>query len=133
MPIIFFCKSFAVILKGSIFAENNFNNINCKHMKNVIKRPLKIIAAAMFMVALGYGVATNSKVSELSSFINLSALSSVSAQGEEGGGGSSGSWPCFSTYSYCWFWRCSSIYYCGNPCTSVSADDWDLRGTCSSH
>ena len=39
-------------------------------------------AAVAFMVALGYGVATNSEVSELSSFINLSALSSVSAQGE---------------------------------------------------
>ena len=39
----------------------------------------------MFMVALGYGVATNSEVSELSSFVNLSALSSVSAQGETGG------------------------------------------------
>ena len=56
-------------------------------MKHFIKNPLKIIAAAMFMVALGYGVATNSKVSELSSFVNLSALSSVSAQGETGGGG----------------------------------------------
>ena len=43
---------------------------------------LKIPPAAAFMVALGYGVATNSKISELSSFINLSALSSVSAQGE---------------------------------------------------
>ena len=43
---------------------------------------LKIPPAAAFMVALGYGVATNSGVSELSSFINLSALSSVSAQGE---------------------------------------------------
>ena len=51
-------------------------------MKYFMKRPLKIIAAAAFMVALGYGVATNSKVSELSSFVNLSALSSVSAQGE---------------------------------------------------
>ena len=43
-------------------------------------------AAAAFMVALGYGVATNSEVSEWSSF-NLSALSGVSAQGETGGGG----------------------------------------------
>ena len=51
-------------------------------MKYFMKRPLKIIAAVAFMVALGYGVATNSKVSELSSFVNLSALSSVSAQGE---------------------------------------------------
>ena len=52
-------------------------------MKKVVRRPLKIIAAAAFMVALGYGVATNSKVSESGSFVNLSALSSVSAQGEE--------------------------------------------------
>ena len=44
-----------------------------------------MIAAVAFMVALGYGVATNSKISEWSSF-NLSALSGVSAQGETGGG-----------------------------------------------
>ena len=100
-------------------------------MKKLMKRPLKVIAATMFMVALGYGVATNSKVSELSSLVNLSALSSVSAQGETGG--SSSSWTCFSTYSHCWFWRCSSIYYCGNPCTSVSADDWNLRGICGAN
>ena len=35
-------------------------------------------AVIFFMLALGY---TNSEVSELSSFVNLSALSSVSAQG----------------------------------------------------
>ena len=56
-------------------------------MKHFMKRPLKLIAAAIFMVAPGYGVATNSKVSEWSSFVNLSALSSVSAQGENTGGG----------------------------------------------
>ena len=51
-------------------------------MKNAVRRPLKVVVAAMFMVALGYGVSTNSEVSELSSFVNLSALSGVSAQGE---------------------------------------------------
>ena len=51
-------------------------------MKNVVRRPLKLIAAVAFMVALCYGVNTNSEFSELSSFVNLSALSSVSAQGE---------------------------------------------------
>ena len=56
-------------------------------MKKFIKSPLKLIAVAAFMVALGYGIATNSEVSELSSLINLSALSSVSAQGENTGGG----------------------------------------------
>ena len=56
-------------------------------MKYFSKNPLKIIAAVAFMVALGYGVSTNSKISELSSLVNLSALSSISAQGETGGGG----------------------------------------------
>ena len=51
-------------------------------MKNVVRRPLKIIAAGVFMVALGYGVATKSEVSGSGSNVNLSALSSVSAQGE---------------------------------------------------
>ena len=64
-------------------------------MLKLIKRLLKIIAAAAFMVALGYGVSTNSKVSELSSFVNLSALSSVSAQGET----IDGSWACCQAYS----------------------------------
>ena len=57
-----------------------------------MKRPLKVIAAAALMVALGYGVATNSKISEWRSF-NLSALSGVSAQGEEGGVGAT----CYAT------------------------------------
>ena len=48
-----------------------------------MKSPLKVIAAASFMVALGYGVSTNSEFSEPGSSVNLSALSSVSAQGEE--------------------------------------------------
>ena len=82
MTVIFFYKTLAVILKGGIFAVNNFNNLNQITMKKVVKRSLKIIAVAAFMVALGYGVSTNSKVSELSSLVNLSALSSVSAQGE---------------------------------------------------
>ena len=49
-----------------------------------MKRPLKVIAAVAFMAALGYGVATNSKVSESGKTgnVNLSSLSSVSAQGE---------------------------------------------------
>ena len=62
--------------------------------KLIIKRPLKLIAAAAFMVALGYGVATNSEVSEPGSSVNLSALSSVSAQGETGR-----SWVCCQAVS----------------------------------
>ena len=44
-----------------------------------------MITAAAFMVALGYGVSINSGVSESGKTgnVNLSALSSVSAQGEE--------------------------------------------------
>ena len=54
-------------------------------MKKLIKRPLKITAAAMFMVAMCYGVSTNSAVSESGKTgnVNLSALSSVSAQGRK--------------------------------------------------
>ena len=54
-------------------------------MEKLIKRPLKITAAAMFVVALGYGVATNSEFSESgkTNDVTLSALGSVSAQGEE--------------------------------------------------
>ena len=53
-------------------------------MKIVMKRPLKITVSVAFMVALGYGVVTNSEVSESGKTgnVNLSALSSVSAQGE---------------------------------------------------
>ena len=52
-------------------------------MQKLIKRPLKLMAAASFMVALGYGVSTNSEVSESGKTgnINLSALSGVSAGG----------------------------------------------------
>ena len=65
-------------------------------MKYVIRRPRKIMAAAAFMVALGYGISTNSGVSESgkTSNVNLSALSSVSAQGETGR-----SWVCCQAVS----------------------------------
>ena len=55
-------------------------------MKHFIKRPLKMIAAAVFMVVLGYGVSTNSEFSESGKTgnVNLSALSSVLAGGECG-------------------------------------------------
>ena len=53
-------------------------------MKKFIKNPLKVMAAVPFMVAIGYGVSISSDVSELSSFINLSALrSATTAQGED--------------------------------------------------
>ena len=42
----------------------------------------------MFMVAPGYGVATNSEFSEPGNSVNLSALSGVSAGGETGVAGS---------------------------------------------
>ena len=82
-----------------------------------MKRPLKLIAAAAFMVALGYGVATNSGVSE-SGNVNLSALSGVSAQGETGGGGNS-----VTCYSESRYRRGASYWDCGN-CTRYS----DARG-----
>lgn len=43
----------------------------------------------------------------------------------------SGTYTCYSTYNNCWFWNCSTIYRCGNPCTDASADDYSDQGTCS--
>jgi hypothetical protein len=57
---------------------------------------------------------------------NVFAIAQAQAEG-----GSSGTWTCYSTYNNCWFWNCSTIYRCGNPCTSVSADDWSNNGVCS--
>ena len=97
-------------------------------MKNVVKRPLKLMAAAAFMVALGYGVATNSKVSELSSFINLSALSSVSAQGEEGFPGVR----CYATtQGRPWFGGYSILRCQGHGnCRRVRVRSYSDPGTC---
>lgn len=52
----------------------------------------------------------------------------VIAQAQLEGGGSAKVWRCYATYNSCWFWNCSTIYRCGSPCTTVSADsysDWD--------
>ena len=43
-------------------------------MKKLVRKPLKMTAAAAFMVALGYGISTNSKISELSSFLLIFQL-----------------------------------------------------------
>ena len=46
-------------------------------------------------------------------------------------GGSSGTFKCYSTYNNCWFWNCSTIYRCGNPCSDVSADSYGDMGDCN--
>ena len=73
---------------------------------------------AAFMVALGYGVSTNSEFSELSSSVNLSALSGVSAQGENTGAGNT-----VTCYSESRYRRGASYWDCGD-CTRYS----DARG-----
>ena len=78
------------------------------------------------MVALGYGVATNSEVSELSSFVNLSALSSVSAQGEEGGSGNS-----VTCYSESRYRRGASYWDCGNCTRYCDARGKGATGSCT--
>ena len=97
-------------------------------MKTMIKRPLKVIAAAAFMVALGYGVATNSEVSELSSFVNLSALSSVSAQGETGFPGAT----CYATTRGRPWFGGYSILRCGGHgnCRRVRVREYSDPSTC---
>jgi len=46
-------------------------------------------------------------------------------------GGSSGTFTCYSTYNDCWFWNCTTIYRCGNPCTDAKADSYGDIGQCS--
>ena len=74
-------------------------------MKNVLKNPLKIIIAAMFVVTIGFGMNTSLKVSENNGSIDLLALTSAVAQGESG-------FPCGTCKG--------SPYYCGGyvggPC-----------------
>lgn len=43
----------------------------------------------------------------------------------------SGSYTCYSTFNNCWFWNCSTIYRCGNPCEDASADAYSDKGSCS--
>ena len=78
-------------------------------MKHFSKRPLRVIAVAAFMVALGYGVSTNSEFSESGKIgnVNLSVLSNASANVEES-----------ADYS------CTVSYDCGNgkvECTGTSS------------
>ena len=97
-------------------------------MKNVVRRPLKITAAAAFMVALGYGVFTNSEFSESgkTSNVNLSALSGVSAQGETGGGGNS-----VTCYSESRYRRGASYWDCGNCTRYCDARGKGSTGSCT--
>ena len=63
-------------------------------MKNLLKNPLKLIAAGMFVVAMGFGMSTSLKVSETANNVDLFALSSAVAQGEGGSGEGEGEWLC---------------------------------------
>lgn len=71
----------------------------------------------MFMVALGYGVSTNSKVSETISGVSLSALSSAFANGEDG------SYSCTVSYD-CGDGRieCTGTSSCSRGSQSVTCD-----------
>ena len=85
---------------------------------------LIIATVAMFNVNIG---SKSSKLSDIS-LTNVEAL----AEGDEAGG-SSGTFTCYSRFNNCWFWDCSTIYRCGNPCTTESADDWGDIGQCSNN
>jgi len=76
-------------------------------MKNLLKKPLKLIAAGLFVAAMGFGMSTTLKVSDMSSNVDLLMLSSQTAQGEDR--------PCnLSTIGYIW------RYTSAQPCYSLT-------------
>jgi len=96
-------------------------------MKTKNKVLIGVVAIATVAVAVVNVHFANKSESSLSALhmANVEAL----AQGESGG--SSGTFTCYSTYNNCWFWDCSTIYRCGNPCETARADAWSDQGTCS--
>jgi len=53
-------------------------------MENLLKNPLKVIAAGLFVVAMGFGMSTSLDVSESYGNIDLLAMRSAVAQSEGG-------------------------------------------------
>lgn len=51
-------------------------------MKNLVRRPLKIVAAAMFIAAIGYGLCSTLSTLKNTQDISLLTLQKATAQGE---------------------------------------------------
>jgi hypothetical protein len=80
-----------------------------------------IILSVILLINLNWSIVKKGN----SDLLLKNVLAIEQARAEEG---SSKVWRCWATYSSCWFWNCSTIYRCGNPCTTVSVDsysDWD--------
>jgi len=86
-----------------------------------------VVAVAIAAVAVINMDLVSSRKQEALSAVHLANIEAL-AQGESGG--SSGMFTCYSTYNNCWFWNCSTIYRCGNPCETARADSWYDQGTC---
>lgn len=90
----------------------------------------KILGAVSLMAIVAmaaFSININADTSDMSAL----TLSNVEALASGESGGDSGTFTCYSTYNNCWFWDCSTIYRCGNPCTTATADEWSDQGVCS--
>lgn len=92
-------------------------------------RKKNLFLSCLFIVITMFSLAINIRVSQKNG-TNYLLLENVEALASSETGGSSGTFTCYSTYNNCWFWNCSTIYRCGNPCTDATADDYSDSGTC---
>jgi hypothetical protein len=87
------------------------------------KRLMASLGLVAFLMVAGWQFGIGSTESQFSE-------TEVALENALEGSGGSGSWTCYSTYSECWFWGCSTIYRCGSTCETVSADAFMDASTC---
>lgn len=56
---------------------------------------------------------------------NVLAISQAQAEG-----GNSSGYRCWAEYNNCWFFGCTHIQICGQPCVEKTADSWSGENTC---
>ena len=90
-----------------------------------MKKSVLFFAFFLFAVAIGLGIYSSQSTKMSSNFVslNIEALA-------DNHGGNADHVKCFNVYNTCWFWNCSKIYRCGQPCTTEKADSWSDEGIC---
>ena len=89
---------------------------------------LKITGACILLI----GLISNLNLSKTNNIKNELLLSNVLAisQAQAGEGGSSSGYRCWSEWNGCWFFGCTHITVCGQPCYEKTADSWSGENTC---
>ena len=92
-----------------------------------MKKTKTLFSIAIFacITAIGYTTYDDTTMNdaEILMLTNIEALALNEDQ--------SGTYKCASAYNTCWWFNCSKIYRCGNPCTDQSSDSYTLDGHCS--